>query len=126
MLGEVFPEWMPVSNPVDLWPAIERNGPEAAWQRAFKAVCDDPGVDAIFFHVFVGGFSGKSDISSLVDIARDAGKPVFAWLLGKRPEARHFMIHANQLNVPVFKEIQRAVECMAAVFKRSRYLLTRR
>ncbi len=119
---EIFPEWMPVSNPVDLWPAIERNGAEIAWQKAFEAVSSDPNVDAIFFHVFVGGFSGQTDISLLVDIARAAGKPVFGWLLGKRPEARKFMIHANQINVPVFKEIGRAVECMAAVFKRSRYI----
>jgi len=121
-LKKIFPDWMPVSNPVDLWPAIERNGPEVAWSRAFKAVSDDPNVDAIFFHIFVGGFSGKSDISSLVEIARTAGKPIFGWLLGKHPEAREFMFQANQLNVPVFKEIRRAVECMAAVFRRSRYL----
>ena len=125
VLREIFPEWMPVSNPVDLWPAIERNGAEVAWQKAFEAVSNDPNVDAIFFHVFVGGFSGQTDISPLVDIARAAGKPVFGWLLGKRPEAREFMIHANQINVPVFKEIGRAVECMSAVFKRSRYLQRR-
>ena len=122
ILGEIFPEWMPVANPVDLWPAIERNGAEVAWQRAFEAVSKDPKVDAIFFHVFVGGFSGQTDISPLVDIAGAAGKPLFGWLLGKRTEAHEFMKHVNQLNVPVFKEIGRAVECMAAVFKRSRYL----
>lgn len=126
MLGDIFPEWMPVSNPVDLWPAIERNGSEIAWQKAFEAVSNDPNVDAIFFHVFVGGFSGQTDISPLVDMARAAEKPVFGWLLGKRPEARNFMIHANQINVPVFKEIGRAVECMAAVFKRSRYIQGKR
>ncbi len=124
-LKEIFPEWMPVSNPVDLWPAIERNGPEIAWGRAFKAVCADPNVDAVFFHVFVGGFSGKTDISSLVKIARTADKPVFGWLLGKRTEARDFLIQANEMGVPVFREIQRAVECMAAVFKRSNYLQRR-
>jgi acyl-CoA synthetase (NDP forming) len=116
---------MPVSNPVDLWPAIERNGPEVAWGRAFRAVCADPNVDAVFFHVFVGGFSGKTDISSLVEIARAADKPVFGWLLGKRTEARDFLIQANEMGVPVFREIQRAVECMAAVFKRSNYLQRR-
>ena len=124
-LKEIFPEWMPVCNPVDLWPAIERSGPEVVWGRAFKTVCTDPNVDAVFFHVFVGGFSGKSDISSLVEIARNANKPVFCWLLGKRTESRDFLIRANSLKFPVFKEIQRAVECIAAVFKRSRYLQRR-
>jgi hypothetical protein len=42
--------------------------------------------------------------------------------MGKRTEARDFLIQANEMGVPVFREIQRAVECMAAVFKRSNYL----
>ena len=58
-------------------------------------------------------------------IFRAADKPVFGWLLGKRTEAREFMIRANEMGVPVFREIQRAVECMAAVFKRSSYLQRR-
>jgi len=116
-LKNIFPEWMPVSNPVDLWPAIERNGPIPVWQKAFEAVCADPGVDAVFFHVFVGGLSKIPDISRMAAIAEDSGKPVFAWLLGKRNEAHCFGVQCRNLGIPVFREIGRAVECMAAVFR---------
>ncbi len=124
-LQEVFPEWMPVANPVDLWPAIERNGPEVAWGRAFNAVFADPGVDAVFFHVFVGGFSGSYDLSSIAKIAQAGNKPVFGWLLGKRTEAHNFLKQAGESGIPVFREIPRAVECIAAVFRRSKYLKRR-
>ena len=117
-LKTIFPEWMPVSNPVDLWPAIERNGPEVTWERAFRAVCSDPNVDTIFFHKFTGGFSESSDIATLVKIARETHKPVFGWLLGKRKEALEFLVQANDLGVPMFREIKRAVKCMAAVMSR--------
>jgi len=121
-LKEVFPDWMPVSNPVDLWPAMERNGSEIVWDKAFKAVCADPNVDAVFFHIFAGGMAGNPDISSLIEVARAAGKPVFGWLLGKHKEARELQIQGYEIGVPVFREVQRAVECIATVFKRNGYL----
>ncbi len=121
-LQEIFPPWMPASNPVDLWPAIERSGADVAWGRAFEAVFADPGVDAVFFHFFVGGFSGSYDLSLIARIARSADKPVFGWLLGKRSEAHHFMVQAGETGIPVFREIPRAVECMAAVLKRKKRL----
>ena len=76
-LREIFPEWMPVSNPIDLWPAIEISGTDRAYGEAVKAVCADPGVDALFLHIFVGGLAKHLEISSIVKVARDAGKPLF-------------------------------------------------
>ena len=124
-LMKVFPNWMPVSNPVDLWPAIELNGRKKAYQTAFEAVCTDPNVDAVLFHSFVGGIASEADITDLVEVARSAGKPLFGWVMGKRDEVHQFRVHTGELGVPVFPELYRAVECMAAVFKRSRYLQRR-
>ena len=118
-LAEVFPEWMPPSNPVDMWPAVEKNGPKKVYQTAFKAVCSDPGVDAILFHLFLRGMSAPPDISPLVDMARKHDKPLFMWLLGKREEAFEFQKQVQRLGVPVYRELHRAVECMAALFRMS-------
>ena len=115
-LADVFPSWMPPSNPVDMWPAIEKNGPEKVYHTAFEAVCNDPGVDAVLFHVFIGGIIANLDISSLVDIARKHDKPLFVWLLGKRDEAFAFQQIIQSLGVPVYRELQRAVQCMSALF----------
>ncbi len=120
-LQEIFPEWMPVSNPVDLWPAVELNGRKKAYRHSFQALCNDPEVDAILFHVFVGGHAA-ANISALVEMARQAGKPLFGWVMGKRDEAHKFQLHAREQEIPVFGELYRAVECMAAVLKRSRYI----
>ncbi|MBW2479324.1 MAG: CoA-binding protein [Deltaproteobacteria bacterium] len=121
-LQEIFPEWMPVSNPVDLWPAVELNGRKKAYRHSFQALCDDAEVDAILFHVFVGGHAA-ADISALVEMARQANKPLFGWVMGRREDAHKFQLHAREQEIPVFGELYRAVECMAAVFKRSRYIL---
>jgi len=125
-LREVFPDWMPVSNPVDLWPAVERNGAETAYKAAVMAACADPNVDAIFLHVFVGGFALMPDMESLATMARDAGKPMFCFLLGKCDEAREFQIRAQQLGIAVFRELYRTVECISAVFSHQKNLARRK
>ncbi|MFO7885896.1 MAG: CoA-binding protein [Desulfobacteraceae bacterium] len=118
LLEKIFPEWMPVANPIDLWPAVERNGVETAYGTAIKAVCRDPYVDGILIHAFAGGFALNLDIESLAAEAGSAGKPLFCWLLGERESAMAFQIRCNKVKVPVFREIFRAVECMDAVFSR--------
>jgi acetyltransferase len=120
LLEKIYPEWMPPANPVDLWPAIEKNGPETAYKKAFEAVCSDPGVDAVLFHVFIGGKVQKMNIAPLADMANRYHKPVFIWLLGNRPQAHDFQMHAQSLGIPVFRELYRAVECMATLFKKKK------
>lgn len=119
-LKTVFPEWMPVSNPIDLWPAVERNGGKKTYNVAFEAVCADPGVDAIFLHLFAGGFALNFDLSPIAALMKSSEKPVFIWLLGERELAHKAQISVQKLGIPVFREIHRAVECISTVFKRNR------
>ena len=117
-LKEIYPGWMPVSNPVDLWPAVELHGSEKAYTKAFEAVCADPGVDAVLFHGFVGGDAFRPDISVLVEMAGQAKKPIFGWVMGNRTETHKMQLQAKKLGLPVFGELYRSVECMAAVLSR--------
>ena len=119
-LKSVFPEWMPISNPVDLWPAVEKNGGEKTYRTAVEAVCADPGVDAIFLHLFAGGFSLDFDLSPLADGVKASGKPMIAWLIGEREKTREMQSAIQKLGIPVFREIQRSVECLHALFKRNK------
>ena len=117
-LREIYPGWMPVSNPVDLWPAVELHGRKKAYTKAFEAVCADPGVDALLFHGFVGGEAFRPDISNLAEMAKRAGKPMFGWVMGKRSEAHNLQLQAKKAGLPIFGELYRSVECMAAVLSR--------
>lgn len=117
-LKTVFPEWMPPSNPVDLWPAVEQVGTDRAYGTAVRAVLTDPEVDAVFVHVFSGGFELQPDVDALAVAAQQADKPMFFWLLGRRDEARKLQLRAQELGIPVFREIYRSVECMAPVLRR--------
>lgn len=116
-LKTVFPEWMPVANPVDIYPAIERNGADKAYGAAIKAVCADPNVDAVLLHCFTGGLGLGANIFLLAEEARPSKKPVFCWLLGKKEEAREFHMNAQRMGIPVYRGLNRAVECMHAAFE---------
>lgn len=116
----VFPDWMPVSNPVDLWPAVEKNGGEKTYRTAMEAVAADPEVDGVFLHMFAGGFSLNFDIAPLAELLRPTGKPMVVWLIGDRKEALETQMAIQKQGIPVFREIHRAVECLAGLFQRNR------
>ena len=88
ILEGVYPEWMPVANPIDLWPAIERSGIEKAYGESIRAVCGDIGVDAVLFHIFLGGLALKFNLQNAMEAVRAAGKPAFFWLLGQKRSGR--------------------------------------
>jgi len=114
-LARVYPDWMPVANPVDLWPAIEAKGPDA-FRIAFEALCADPTVDAVLFHLFALGFLDES-APILAKTIRKANKPVIGWLIGLRESLETFQRRAAEEGIPVFRELYRATECLAAVLK---------
>ncbi|ACN13652.1 SucC3 [Desulforapulum autotrophicum HRM2] len=113
-IQQVFPDWMPAANPVDLWPGVIIHGAKSVYNACLEAVCQDPHVDAVFVHNFVGGFALEPDMDFMVSAAKSVGKPLVCWLTGERHAVHEFQIKAQQLGLPVFREIHRAVECLAA------------
>jgi len=117
-IRRLFPPWMPVTNPVDLWPSIEKHVGTGinVFTVSLAAVLADPDVDAVFVHAYAGNIRIRLDLADMAEQTRRAGKPVFIWLLGRRDEAFRFKEEALSLGIPVFHELSRAVECFAAVF----------
>jgi acyl-CoA synthetase (NDP forming) len=118
-LRELFPAWMPVSDPVDLWPALESHIGDNidVYGRAMEAVLADPGVDAVFLHTFAGNSRVRLDLADLARRIRASGKPVFIWQIGRRDHAFALQKEALSLGIPVFSEIGRAAECLGAVLR---------
>lgn len=117
-LKAISPEWMPISNPVDLWPAVEINGAQKAFCTAMRAVCSESEVGGILCHAFCGGYALNLDMAEIGRIATAARKPLFCWLLGEREAARNFQERTQDLGIPVFRDLHRTVECMEAVFRK--------
>ncbi|MBA4421713.1 MAG: CoA-binding protein [Syntrophus sp. (in: bacteria)] len=116
-LEKLFPKWMPVTNPVDLWPAMERQiaADVDVYSLSLEALLSDPEVDAVFLHVFISNPRSRLNMSELAARIHAAGKPIIIWIIGRRDDAYAFQKEALAHGIPVFTDISRAAECLAAV-----------
>jgi acetate---CoA ligase (ADP-forming) len=85
-VARLSPGWMPLGNPLDIWPAVMLNSPDKAYAVALQAVLQDPRVDGVIC-VAIGpevpdyAFLDVSD--ALKEVTEALGdKPVTVWLYG--------------------------------------------
>jgi len=113
-LTSIYPDWMEPGNPLDLWPAIERNGVTRVYSEVSDALLNDPGVDAIHFHIFVEESLLKRGLDFLHVLGK-APKPVAFWMIGDTAYFRGFRDRVESLGIPVFTEIERGIRCLKAI-----------
>jgi len=121
-LEGLFPSWMPVSNPVDLWPAIESHlgsGVDVLG-TSLSVVLADPGVDAVFLHLAAGNPRMLPDLRRLSATIKAYSKPVVAWQIGRQDLVLSLQKQALLAGIPLFIEIGRAVEALSAAIKNRR------
>jgi len=89
-VAELSPDWMPLGNPLDIWPAVMKHGTQKAYSVALKAVMNDPQVDGVICIAIAPKLPEFSflDVSKSLNKAMEGlpAKPVVAWLYGPNPE----------------------------------------
>ena len=87
-VAQLSPDWMPLGNPLDIWPAVMLNGTEKAYSMALEAVLRDHNVDGVVC-VAIGPeceFSFLDVSEALKEVTEKLpDKPVAAWLYGPNP-----------------------------------------
>ncbi len=90
MVAELSPAWMPIGNPLDIWPAVMKHGTQKAYSVALKAVMNDPQVDGVICIAIAPKLPELSflEVSKSLNRAIEGlpPKPVVAWLYGPNPE----------------------------------------
>lgn len=110
----VFPPWMEPSNPVDIWPAIEKSGRFTAYQVVLDALTQDPDVDAIHLHLYVERSLIGPTIGAVKTLASWKGR-VAAWTIGDTSCFRELRDAIEPMGIPVYGEIQRGISALATV-----------
>jgi len=86
MMAELSPDWMPLGNPLDIWPAVMVHGTHKAYSVALRAVLNDPNVDGVVCIAIAPMIPESSflDVSEPLNrVMQEAPpKPVIAWLYG--------------------------------------------
>ena len=115
-LEKMSPPWMPVNNPVDFWPAMEKHGPEITYRKGLAALLNDPGVDGIIVHLFAGFGVWFLDMKKILAGVTGPKKPVLFWLMGHEKGFHPTRLALEELGFPVFTEISRTARVMAGLF----------
>lgn len=88
-VARLSPNWMPLGNPLDIWPAVMLHGARKVYPLALKAVMQDPGVDAVICIAIapLPRFSFLDVSESLNEALEEfpASKPVIVWTYGPNP-----------------------------------------
>jgi acyl-CoA synthetase (NDP forming) len=114
-LAEIFPVWMPVANPIDLFPTVGLHSRDVVFGRTIAAVFDDPNVDVLLIHFVAGLGEDVMKLDVLKKKADQSGKPVFFWLMGRREACEQFRKKARSIGIPVYADISRLAECLRAI-----------
>ena len=119
-LEELSPDWMPVNNPVDYWPAIEKNGPALAYKHGLSVLHNDPQVNGIIVHVYAGHGIWLLDPKEILSGVKGPRKPILFWLMGPEKIREATRNALEEEGWPTFHEIHRTVRAMASLFERQR------
>lgn len=114
-LTEVFPPWMPPSNPIDLFPAMALRGRIVAFKNALAAVMADPQVDVVVMHIVTGLEETTLDFTELKKYADQVGKTLVVWLMGLAEGKDKFRKKAREIGLVVHSDGARLAECLHAV-----------
>jgi acyl-CoA synthetase (NDP forming) len=114
-IAQVFPPWMPVFNPIDLFPAVSLHGRIPVFEKVSSAALNDPNVDVLFIHYVAGLDETLPDLAALKAKADQAGKVIFFWLMGRKQGSRRFRQEAGKLGIPVQDDATRIAESLRAV-----------
>jgi acyl-CoA synthetase (NDP forming) len=119
-LEELSPAWMPVKNPVDYYPAMEKHGPVLAYKHAIEALHHDPEVDGIIVHLFAGFGIWSLNMKEILSSIKEPRKPILFWLIGPEKGREPTRLTLEEEGWPTFYEIHRTVEVMANLFEQSK------
>jgi acetyltransferase len=116
-LEQLTPVWMPIKNPVDYYPAMEKHGPALAYKHAIEALHDDPEVDGVIVHLFAGFGIWFLDMKEILSNIQKPCKPILFWLIGPEKGREPTRLDLEEQGWPTFLEIERTVKVMASLFE---------
>lgn len=119
-LEELSPAWMPVKNPVDYYPAMEKHGPIFAYKHAMEALHEDSEVDGLIVHLFAGFGIWSLNMKEILPSIKKSQKPILFWLIGPEKGREPTRLALEEEELPTFYEIHRMVKVMASLFEESK------
>lgn len=120
-LKEVFPDWMEVVNPADIWPAGMMHGYHHIYSLSLEIVLSDPQVDAVFCVSPAYLHPAQDKLLNITGLLNQAAanhpeKPVAVWVYG--PYRQEFAsILEKPGRVIAYHSPERAMAALGALYR---------
>ncbi len=108
-----LPDWLPVLNPVDVWPALDR-GPRQVTEETLGALLADPANDMVLGMILAVEGADFPEVRQVFSSLRDRypDKPLALVIFGPEPKTR-WLRELEGLQVPVFPSTRTAIRALA-------------
>jgi acetyltransferase len=117
-IQSLSPDWMSLTNPVDVWPAVMKHGMRKVYGTALRDVLADPNVDGVLC-VALGLADAEQQHLGAEEVIRQLSeefdKPVVVWIYGSQAEetVKRLETSGRALAVPSLERGARVLAAMA-------------
>ncbi|MFH1091036.1 MAG: CoA-binding protein, partial [Pseudomonadota bacterium] len=124
-IKDLSPPWMPLQNPLDIWPALMKHGLKHVYRLALEAMLQDDNVDGIICIAIAPEYPEQAylDATGVIQetVARFPAKPVVAWLYGPNQALLSKQIEEDG-RIVALPSLTRAARALSTLYRRSKFL----
>lgn len=124
-IKDLSPPWMPIHNPMDIWPALMKNGMNHVYRVALEGVLQDPAVHGVICIAIAPKNEDRSYLDAIDVIRETAGsfpeKPVVGWLYGPNMSSASMRLEEGG-KVVCLPSLTRAARTLGALYMRHQFL----
>jgi acetyltransferase len=119
------PPWLPLGNPLDMWPSTMKYGARPMYKTYLQGLLEDDGVDAVLCIILSPQLPGQEyfDVSDeIIEAAnRFPQKPIVVWAYGPDLEKTREKLDSSG-RVVILPSAERAIQLLYALRERRRFL----
>ena len=124
-LSPLIPPWLPLGNPLDMWPSVMKYGAREMTKAYFQTLMEDETVDSVFCVILTPKVPGQEffDVSGEIieAAARFPSKPIVIWPYGPDLDKMREKLNSSG-RVVALPSPERAMQLLYALRCRSRFL----
>ena len=125
VIKDLSPPWMPIGNPMDIWPAVMKHGLRNVYRIALENMLQDPEVDGVIC-IAIGPRMPEDAYLDATGVIKETAaaypdKPVAIWLYGPNQSFVSQEVE-KEGHVIAFPSLPRAARTLAALKERHRFL----
>jgi acyl-CoA synthetase (NDP forming) len=116
----LYPPWMKISNPLDLWPAAEMSGMTETYRMGMDALLEDDNVDALIVYLMVlREYPVNLDFVPTL-CKRHPEKPVLFSCSGEKELCDEFKERLGRMGYPVYLPVEPPCRVLATMYRYKR------